>query len=199
MLTSENSTRDHEVEVDSVSGLISVLGGKWTTYRAMAEDGIDHVQRALGCGQATCKTLNFPLTGAPGYSPDYWKQLAGNYRLPPETARHVAQKFGTDSPKVLELARHEPQLLQPLIECGVPILAEVVYAIREEMAQTIEDVLLRRIGLQLHSWKEAAKAAPLVAQLLAQELGWSDAQRKEAIEAYLASIQHLLHSAGIEP
>jgi glycerol-3-phosphate dehydrogenase len=191
--------RDHEVEVDEVSGLISVLGGKWTTYRAMAEDGINQVQRSLGGRQAACKTLNYPLTGARGFSPDYWKQLAAHYPLSPETARHLAQKFGTDAPKVLEPAKHEAQLLQPLFEGGVPILAEVVYAIREEMAQTIEDILLRRIGVQFHSWKEAAKAAPIVAQLLAREFGWSDTRSNQALGAYLTSIQHLANSAGIEP
>ena len=56
------------------------------------------------------------------------------------------------------------------------ICAEVVYVIREEMAQTIEDILLRRIGVQFHSWKEAAQAAPVVGQLLAREFGWSEAQ-----------------------
>ncbi len=89
--------------------------------------------------------------------------------MSPETAHHLAKKFGTDSPKVLELAKQEPQLLQPLIEGGAPIRAEVVYVIREEMAQTIEDILLRRIGVQFHSWKEAEKAAPVVGQLLARE------------------------------
>jgi glycerol-3-phosphate dehydrogenase len=190
--------RDHEVEVDEVSGLVSVLGGKWTTYRAMAEDGINHAQRAVAGKQAACRTLDFPLTGAQGFSPDYWKELAQNYRLSPETAQRLAQKFGTDSPKVLELAKREPQLLQPLLEGGIPIRAEVVYVVREEMAQTIEDVLLRRIGVQFHSWKEAAQAAPAVGQLLAREFAWSDAQTKEAVAAYLGSIQHLLLSAGIE-
>ncbi len=189
--------RDHEVEVDEVSGLISVLGGKWTTYRAMAEDGINRAQRAFGGKQTVCKTLNYPLTGALGWAPDYWKQLAADYALSPETARHLAQKFGTDSPKVLEVAKHEAQLLEPIFEGGAPILAEVVYAIREEMAQTIEDILLRRIGVQFHGWKEAAKAAPVVAQLMAREFGWSQAQSNEALSAYLASIQHLLHSAGL--
>jgi glycerol-3-phosphate dehydrogenase len=190
--------RDHEVEVDEVSGLISVLGGKWTTYRAMAEDGLDHVLWALGA-KAACKTLNYPLTGAQGFSPDYWKQLAADFPVSPETARHLAEKFGTDSPKVLELVKHDTQLLQPIFEGGAPILAEVVYAIREEMAQTIEDILLRRIGVQFHGWKEAAKAAPVVAQVLAQELGWSNAQLDDALSAYLSSIQRMLHCAGLAP
>lgn len=189
--------RDHEVEVDDVSGLVSVLGGKWTTYRAMAEDGINHAQRALTGKQTACKTLDFLLTGAQGFSPEYWKQLAETYRLCPATAHHIAQKFGTDSPKVLALAKQQPELLQSLFEGGTAIRAEVVYAIREEMAQTIEDILLRRIGVQFHSWKEAAQAAPVVGRLLACEFGWNDAQTEAAIAVYMGSIQHLLHSAGI--
>ena len=190
--------RDHEVEVDEVSGLVSVLGGKWTTYRAMAEDGINHAQRAIAGRRVACKTPDFLLTGAQGFTPDYWRQLAEEHRLPQETAQHLVQKFGTDSPKVLELGKLEPQLLQPLIEGGAAIQAEVVYSIREEMAQTIEDVLLRRIGVQFHSWKEAVLAAPVVSRLLAREFGWSDEQRKKALSTYLESIQHLLQSAGIE-
>jgi glycerol-3-phosphate dehydrogenase len=189
--------RDHEVEADEVSGLVSVLGGKWTTYRAMAEDGINHAQQALPGKQGACKTLDFLLTGAQGFSPDYWKKLAESYRLSPGTAQHLAQKFGTDSPKVLDLAKQDPQLLQPLFAGGAPIRAEVLYVIREEMAQTIEDILLRRIGVQFHSWKEAAQAAPVVGQLLAQEFAWTDTQTNEAVAAYLGSIQHLLQSAGI--
>jgi glycerol-3-phosphate dehydrogenase len=190
--------RDHEVEVDEVSGLVSVLGGKWTTYRAMAEDGINHAQRAIAGRRVACKTPDFLLTGAQGFTPDYWRQLAEEHRLSQETAQHLVQKFGTDSPKVLELGKLEPQLLQPLIEGGAAIQAEVVYSIREEMAQTIEDVLLRRIGVQFHSWKEAVLAAPVVSRLLAREFGWSDEQRKKALSTYLESIQHLLQSAGIE-
>jgi glycerol-3-phosphate dehydrogenase len=190
--------RDHEVEVDEISGLVSVLGGKWTTHRAMAEDGINHAQLALAGRQTACKTLDFPLTGSSGFTPDYWKQLVEKYRLTPETAHHLAQKFGTDSPKVLDVAKQDPQLLQPFCEGGVPIRAEAVYVIREEMAQTIEDILLRRIGVQFHSWKEAAQAAPVAGQLLAREFAWSEAQTQEAVDAYLASVGHLLQSAGIK-
>jgi glycerol-3-phosphate dehydrogenase len=189
--------RDHEVEVDEVSGLVSVLGGKWTTYRAMAEDGINHAQRVFAGKQAACKTLDFPLTGAHGYSADYWKELAESWRLSPETARHLAQKFGTEAPMVLELTRQEARLLQPLVEGGAPICAEVVYAIRKEMAQTIEDILLRRIGVQFSSWKEAEQAAPVVGELLAREFAWSHARTKQEIGAYLGTIRHLLQSAGI--
>jgi glycerol-3-phosphate dehydrogenase len=189
--------RDHEVEVDPASGLISVLGGKWTTYRSMAEDAIDCVQQSFGAEPVACRTLDFPLTGAEGFWVDYWRQLAEKFDLSRQTARHLAQKFGTNAPMVLELAESEPALLQPLSPGSAPILAEVVYAIREEMAQTIEDILLRRIGVQFHGWKEAADAAPIVAQLLAREFAWSEEQTRDAVAGYLGTIQHLLHSAGI--
>jgi glycerol-3-phosphate dehydrogenase len=197
-VSTSNLIRGHEVEVDDVSGLVSVLGGKWTTYRAMAEDGINHAERAIHGKQTACKTLGFPLAGAEGFSPDYWNQLATEYQLSPETAQHLAQKFGVESPKVLELAKQEAQLLQPLFDHGAPIRAEVVYVIREEMAQTIEDILLRRLGAQFHSWREAALAAPVVGQLLAREFSWTASQTEEAVAAYLHSIRHLFESAGIE-
>ncbi len=99
---------------------------------------------------------------------------------------------------MLELAEQDPQLLQPLVPGGAAIGAEVVYAIREEMAQTIEDILARRLGVQFHSWKEASEAAPVVAQWLAREFAWSEAQTNDAVTAYLGNLRHLLHAAGIE-
>jgi len=190
--------RGHEVEVDDVSSLISVLGGKWTTYRAMAEDGINQVQRVLYGKQTACRTREFLLAGAEGFLPGYWEQLAAEYQLSPETAIHLTQKFGMESSKVLELTRHDSQLLKPLYDHGAPICAEVVYVIREEMAQTIEDILLRRLGVQFHGWKEAALAAPVVGQFLAHEFSWTASQTKDAVAAYLHSIAHLFQSAGIE-
>jgi glycerol-3-phosphate dehydrogenase len=193
-----NLVRDHEVELDPASGLISVMGGKWTTYRAMAEDAIDCVQLALGVEPRECRTLDFPLSGAEGFWVDYWRQLAEKYDLSSRSARHLAQKFGTDAPKVLELAEQDPQLLQPLVPGGAAIGAEAVYAIREEMAQTIEDILARRLGVQFHSWSEAAESAPVVAQWLAREFAWSEDQTRQAVAAYLGTLRHLLHAAGIE-
>jgi glycerol-3-phosphate dehydrogenase len=142
--------------------------------------------------------LDFPLTGAEGFWENYWRQLAEKFGLQQRTAQHLAQKFGTDAPRVLALADQEPQWLQPLSPGGPAIRAEVVYAIREEMAQTIEDILLRRVGVQFHGWKEAAEAAPIVGQLLARELSWSESQTRDAVAAYLARIRHLRLCAGIE-
>ncbi|HEX3231731.1 MAG TPA: glycerol-3-phosphate dehydrogenase/oxidase, partial [Pyrinomonadaceae bacterium] len=138
--------RDHEVELDPGSGLISILGGKWTTYRAMAEDTIDHVQRYLGARVIDCPTRHHPLCGSENYSADYWRTLVTGYQVSESSARHLAGKFGTRAPQVLQLAVEQPALMQPIIVGQAPLRAEIVFAIRAEMAQTIEDILARRIG-----------------------------------------------------
>lgn len=190
--------RDHEVEVDETSGLISVLGGKWTTYRAMAEDGINHAQQALTGRKTACRTQDFPLAGSRGFTAGYAKELTDQYGVPARTADHLVQKFGTDSAKVLDLAKQDPGLLEPLFPGAAAIQAEVLYAIREEMALSIADLLLRRIGLQFHSWKDAEAAAPVVGRLLGRELGWTDRQTAEAVAAYTVSVKTLFRNIGIQ-
>jgi glycerol-3-phosphate dehydrogenase len=180
--------RDHEVEVDRRSGLVSILGGKWTTYRHMAEDTIDAVQRQLGQTLERSKTRHYALAGAPGFTAEYWQTLARDHHLEESTARHLAGKFGTDAPAVLQLANGRPELGSPIVQDGPAIQAEIVYCIRNEMASTIEDVLARRIGLEQFSWTMAMEAAPVVASHLAKELAWSARQETEATEHYVSGI-----------
>src|SRR5229473_2569170 len=117
--------RDHEVELDPASGLVSILGGKWTTYRAMAEDTIDHVQRYLGASVIDSPTRHHPLWGSENYSADYWRTLMTGYRVSESSARHLAGKFGTRAPQVLQLAV-EPALMQPIVVGQAPLRAEIV-------------------------------------------------------------------------
>jgi glycerol-3-phosphate dehydrogenase len=191
--------RDHEVEVDPQSGLISILGGKWTTYRAMAEQTVDAVQQGLGVPRTPCQTSNHPLAGSADYTPDFWEKLAAGYSLAPETARHLAGKFGTASTAVLELCRRSPELALPLAEGFGALQAEVVYSVRHEMAVSLEDVLARRIGLQWYGWKEAVAAAPTAASLMARELGWQDSEKRAAVESYTARISQMIAAAGLAP
>jgi glycerol-3-phosphate dehydrogenase len=183
--------RDHEVEVDSVSGLISVLGGKWTTYRAMAEDAVDLVQQRLGQPARPSMTAHRPLAGAAGYTSDYWKTLIPAHNLTESTAQHLAEKYGSRAPEVLSLVSAEPQLSGPIVPHAAPIRAEAVFSIRHEMAMTIEDILARRIGLQFFSWDLAAQAAPVVGGYLARELSWSDREKTDAIREYLDKIARM--------
>jgi glycerol-3-phosphate dehydrogenase len=191
--------RDDLVEVDRASGLISIMGGKWTTYRAMAEDTIDAVQKALGIKVTESPTRSHVLHGGDGFTNDLVKELALEYEISGETAQHLARKFGTAARNVLELTRQNANLARPIVVGSAPIQAEVVYSVREELAATIEDVLARRTGIQFYSWREAIQAAPIVGALVAEELHWSDQQTETATTAYVDKIKHLLQSAGLEP
>jgi glycerol-3-phosphate dehydrogenase len=189
--------RTHTVELDSKSGLISIMGGKWTTYRAMAQDTIDAVQECLGVPISQCRTLSHMLLGSDGYSMDYWQTLTKLDGVTESTARHLARQFGTRASNVMALAREEPDLAAPLVAGLAPVRAEVVFGIRDEMAVSIEDILSRRIGLQAHSWKHAIRTAPEAAGLLARELGWSEKGKQEALDQYLAKIRELMEKAGL--
>jgi glycerol-3-phosphate dehydrogenase len=191
--------RDDEVEFDPATGLISILGGKWTTHRLMGEETIDKVQEYLAGPRSASRTHDHPLMGSEGYHWDYWEKLAHNFKIPTPTAKHLAHKYGTAATEILELAATDPSLAHPLVEGEAPIRAQVVYAIRTEMALTVEDVLARRIGLQTYGWRLAIQAAPVVAALLRQELEWSSEQEDTAVKQYVSKINHILASAGLEP
>lgn len=189
--------RDHEVEVDEKSGLISILGGKWTTHRLMAEDTVDAVQRGLGMEVSACVTKLHPLDGAIGFSDDYWRTLQKESGLTEAEAKHLASKFGTNAARVLALIGTDSRLRYPIV-AGFPALrAEVIYCAREEMAQTIEDVLARRLGLQMYDWRAAIAAAEVVADLLATERDWSGERKSAEISGYLTKLREFLKELGL--
>jgi glycerol-3-phosphate dehydrogenase len=189
--------REHEVEIDEHSGLISILGGKWTTYRVMAEHTINAVARMLGEAGTPTKSQHHQLAGAAGYTTEYWRTLAREYEVSESTARHLTEKFGMESAHVLGLTKQDPDLKASIVAGAPPIQAEIVYCASQEMVVTIEDVLARRIGLQYFDWRLAMKAAPVVASHLASELGWSDQQRNEAIQDYVGKIKRWLAAIGL--
>ena len=189
--------RDHEVEADAPSGLISIMGGKWTTHRAMAEDTINAVQKSLGALVKPSATIDHPLVGSKNYTPEYWQTLVRDYQLSEATAKHLSQKFGTNTEDVMALTKVDLALRQPLVPGFAPLRAEVAYCARFEMAMTIEDVLMRRTGLQFFSWEAAIRAAVPTGTILAKELGWSAVTEATAIEQYQNKIHRLMQLAGL--
>jgi glycerol-3-phosphate dehydrogenase len=189
--------RDDVIEVDPASGLISIMGGKWTTHRAMAEDTINAVEQALGLPQTQSKTRNQILYGGEGFTDDYWKRLCLEHAVSEGTAHHLAAKFGTASAKVLELTAEDPILLHTILAGGRAISAEVIYAVRYEMAAMIEDVLSRRLGMQFYSWSDCIDAAPIVGSLMQNELGWTNTLTRDAVASYVQKIHRLMDSAGL--
>jgi len=188
--------RDHLVEMEPVSGLVSIMGGKWTTYRVMAQDTIDAVERHLERKVGACCTLNRPLVGSDGYTPDSWQILPREFGISEASARHLCSKFGVRARDVMALARANPRLAAPLASGLTPLQAEVVFCARHEMAVSIEDILARRIGLEPYGWRESMVAAPQVAELLGTELGWAREQQARATEQYLARIANFIEESG---
>jgi glycerol-3-phosphate dehydrogenase len=191
--------RDDVMEIDTASGLISIMGGKWTTHRAMAEDTINAAQKALGVPVTESPTKSYLLHGSQGFSEGFWEELVRTYSISKETAQHLASKFGTAARDVLQLARENPRLAQPILAGHPQVQAEVIYSVREELAAAIEDVIARRLGIQFYSWRDAVHAAPVVGDLMAAELNWSDTDEKSAVETYVRKINHFLEEAGLEP
>jgi glycerol-3-phosphate dehydrogenase len=191
-------SRDDEIEIDPQTGLISIMGGKWTTHRAMAEDTIDAVQKSLGLAVTPTLTRYRPLTGSSGFTPVYWMALVKQFDISEPTAQHLAERFGTAAPEVLEIAKNDPDLAKPIVRGFAPIRAEIVYS-AGEMALTIEDVLARRVGLEFFSWQVAQEAAPCVGAILGPLLGWSAGHTRDAIREYQAKIDKYFHVAGLAP
>jgi glycerol-3-phosphate dehydrogenase len=173
------------------------MGGKWTTYRAMAEDTVDAIKEFLGHAVTPCATGEYLLSGARGWEPEFWRTLVREYGVTQPTAQHLAQKFGTNATRVLDLTKMDPDLGLPLVAGFETLRAEVLYAIRYEMATTIEDVLMRRSGLQLFSWRDAISAAPLTVSILAREFDWNSDLERTSIKRYVKKINHLISTAGL--
>jgi len=190
--------RDHEVEVDDGSGLISILGGKWTTHRLMAEDTIDAVERRLGADPTVSQTKQHRLAGAETFTPEYWKTLVARAGIADDTAKHLAGKFGTRAAKILEMIEADRSLGDRVAKGFPAVRAEVAYCVRHEMAVGIEDVLARRLGLQLFDWRRAMAAAPSVARILANELGWSNEEESRTLAAYLKQMDGNLAALGLK-
>lgn len=189
--------RDHEVELDSSSGLLSILGGKWTTHRLMAEDTINAVQRELGGPVTPSLTKSYPLAGSAGYDQQFSSRIETEYSLSADTARHLAGKFGSRALMILALLE-ENRAWKDRIAPGLPaIQAEIVYCIRYEMAETIEDLLARRTGAQLYGWKQALRAAPVVGSLLGNEKNWDPAKIETAVCEYSGKIRGFLKELSL--
>jgi glycerol-3-phosphate dehydrogenase len=161
-------SRDHTILV-SASGIITITGGKWTTYRKMGQDAIDRACRIHGLPNSPSKTTGMKLHG---------------YVAAPQTSDEWRRVYGSDLPALQSLAQSDPQLAQKLHPRLPYLFAEVIWAARFEMARTVEDVLARRTRALFLDARAAIEAAPAVASLLAQELARSDNQRDHDLQNF---------------
>ncbi|WP_367391761.1 glycerol-3-phosphate dehydrogenase/oxidase [Lewinella sp. LCG006] len=183
--------RDHEVEHDKTSNLISLLGGKWTTYRLMAKDTIDYVEEHL-LGQAkACTTDQQILVGGEGFVPEDWQKIMAASGLPADTCQHIHQHYGSRATLLLSVLEEKEAWKTPLVEGYPYLIGEAVYAARYEMAGTVRDFLARRIRLEILDWDAAQQAAGRVAKAMGQELGWEAAYILQAAEEYIEQLYAL--------
>jgi glycerol-3-phosphate dehydrogenase len=177
-------SRRHQVTMGA-SGLVTVTGGKLTTYRKMAADTVDAVVAIIGTGGRS-RTRHVPLRGAVGLDqvqgPD-GPMLLG---VAPDVCAHLVDRYGAEAPRVVAMADHDPSLLEPLVPGLEYLRVEAVWAVRREMACALDDVLARRTRALLRDRDATADAAPAVAGLLAPLLGWSPEQTRREIDRFAA-------------
>lgn len=162
-------SRDHTIRI-AESGLVTIVGGKWTTYRHMAEDCVNQAAVVAGLDDRPCRTRDLPIHG-------YLEGAASFGEL---------AHYGSDGPRVRELGRHDPSLDAP-IHAALPIRrSQVVWAARHEMARTADDVLARRTRALLLDARASLEAAPAVIELLSRELGRDEAWRARQRDAFAA-------------
>jgi glycerol-3-phosphate dehydrogenase len=179
--------------VPRVNGLISIVGGKLTTYRNLSRQTVDMVYQKLGREAPESRTSKVPLPGGETQDFDaFAAQFKATSGLTEELAERLLKLYGVRSPDVLEMAGDDPSLRLPLgpsakVESGV-IGAEVLYAFRREMAQALSDVLLRRtmVGLGPSVGLDVDEAA---AQVAVQHLGWSEERARSEVEAYRGYVE----------
>ena len=175
-------SRRHSVRV-SDSRVVTVTGGKLTTYRRMAADAVDEIMTLLDRKGRSC-TKRVKLHGATGWdAPDLPPALAGRY--------------GADARSVLALARAETTLGEPIIPGLEYVRAEVLHSVRNEMAQTVDDVLSRRTRARLLARDASADAAADIAALMAAELDWDDAEQERQVEHYRALVRAEQEAGGL--
>ncbi len=173
-------SRDHTIHIDA-SGLLNIAGGKWTTYRNMAEDCVNHAAVLGRLPESECVTKRINIHGFHAHA-EKFGQLA---------------LYGSDAPAIQELMERRPELAQPLTG-GLPYVgAEVVWAVHHEMARTVEDVLCRRTRALFLNAKAATEAAPKVASLMAHELEYDSSWESKQLAAFQRVTAHF--RLGNEP
>jgi glycerol-3-phosphate dehydrogenase len=184
--------RDHEVEIDDKTQLISLLGGKWTTYRLMAKDTIDDAERLLKGSVSACTTDKHVLMGGVGYTPNGYLELAKKSDLDNDTLKHLTDKYGSRAINLVFLINNNPELGEKLTPQYPHLKAEVVYTVQSEMACTVRDFMARRTRLEILDWKIAHSITPTVAQLLGETLNWSDAEIEKSAKEYQALLEKFM-------
>ncbi len=168
-------SRDHTIEIDAAN-LLTITGGKWTTYRKMAEDAINQAIRSANLPVKKCVTENLKIHGF-CETPDNYGNLA---------------IYGSDAREIQDLIEENPYFAEKLHESLIYTKAEIIWAVRNEMAQTIEDVLARRTRILFMDARTAIEIAPKTAKIMAEELGQTTSWQEKQIDQFKQTAEKYL-------
>ena len=170
--------------------MVTIVGGKRTTYRRMAQDTVDVLSKRDGSALAH-PTQQLPLYGSAGW-PTAQRDLKTRgdaLGLSPATQDHLGSNYGSEALNILKLIEEEPDLAQSLVDDLPYIRAEVIHACRAAMAITPYDVLGRRTSLTLEDRQRGLGIVEEVAAMMAKELDWSPEQQQQMASDYRTAIE----------
>ena len=188
--TTTKLSREHTVD-RPVAGFVSIAGGKYTTYRVMAQDVVDRAVIELRRLTKESVTEKLPLVGADGYFAleQQKERIAQESGLDVETVTHLLNRHGSLISEILEIIDEQPKLAAKL-DAELPyIKAEIIYAATHEGALSVDDVISRRTRLSFEAANHAVYLTEDVAALIAPVLGWSAKDRKESIAQYVGLVE----------
>lgn len=187
-------SREHAVGT-SVKGLVVIAGGKYTTYRIMAEDAIDAAVHGMSTQldrhAPPSVTEDVPLLGADGYEA-LWNQrhmIARSSGLGVGRVEHLLHRYGSLISEVLDLIAEQPDLAKPLTGADDYLRAEIVYAASHEGARHLDDAIARRTRISIETFDRGVNVVEEVAVLMGGVLGWTDAQRDNEVDHYVKRVE----------
>ncbi len=196
---SANLSRTHVV-LEEDNGMVTIIGGKLTTYRRMAQDTVDVLNKRDGMPIAH-PTLNLPLSGAMDWKRAQ-RELARRCAalgVPPDVERSMEWNYGRNALDILDLVEADSTLGQRVIPDLPFIRAEIVYACRAEMAMRLDDAIARRVRIELEASDRGVDVATAMARLMASELGWTPDEAQAEADNYIAAIRGSLAEEGLTP
>jgi glycerol-3-phosphate dehydrogenase len=182
-------SREHAV-ASAVPGLVSVAGGKYTTYRIMARDAVDAAAADLGRPVPPSVTARVPLLGADGYAAmiNRIEQLATEHNTSPWRLRRLLDRYGALIHEVLAPCTDDPALLGPVPGAEEYLLAELRYAATHESAIHLDDLLTRRTRISIETTHRGTESARAAAEVVAPALGWDQQTIDREVQTYLARV-----------
>ena len=181
----------HDHSADGVEGLFSVIGGKLTTFRQLSEDAVDLALRSLGAKKIKTITLTSPLPGARVANYEaFSKAFIANGALPPLVAKRLLALYGVRAANIAALVIDDASLAEIVDEKSGALAAEVLFAVNEEFARTLTDVMARRLLLAFEP-DHGIQSAERIAEIMASINGWDEDRIQNEIDGYIEWLNHL--------